>query len=142
MQKSIKLSVIIYSLLICFFGSCKTQTSFDKIAFGKGGGFTGKYNDYLLDKDGTLFKKDPAKNSWVKLKKIAGKELKELSQTVADEKIISLNFNHPYNMSSYIEIRKDTIINRIIWGDAKNPPPQGVAVIFDQLMTQTALDKK
>jgi hypothetical protein len=56
MIRKIKLLPLICLCIIL--GSCATgklqKIKYDKILFGSGGGFTGKYDDYFLSKDGVV----------------------------------------------------------------------------------------
>jgi len=104
--------------------------------FGRGGGVTGKYDDYFLGKNGNVYKKDPALKTFTKIKSLSSKQTKAIFKEVDDNKLFELAFNHPYNMSSYIEIVKDSVSNRIVWGNASNPPPAAVMELFNKLMDQ------
>jgi hypothetical protein len=119
----------------CIFNS--KQLVFDKIAFGKGGGFTGRYDEYLLNNKGELYKKDASTGSFILLKKLSKKETKNIFKEVEANKLFEIKFRHPYNITCYLEIEKDTASNRIVWGDAKNPPPSPVTIMFNKLMDLT-----
>jgi hypothetical protein len=107
---------------------------YDKILFGRGGGFTGRYDEYLLSKNGNVYHKNPATKAFTKIQSLSRKQTKAIFKDIDDNKLFELGFNYPYNMSSYIEIVKDTVSNRIVWGNAKNPPPAAVTDLFDKLM--------
>jgi hypothetical protein len=128
-------SSICLCLLIACITSCSNKIIYDKVLFGKGGGFTGKYDDYFLSKDGGLYKKDPATNSFVLIKDIPKKETKSIFREIENNKLFELGFNYPYNISCYLEIVKGSVTNRIVWGDAKNPPASAVITVFDKLMS-------
>ncbi len=133
------------SLICILLSSCgifsSRQIFFDKIVFGKGGGFTGKYDEYFLNKNGGLYKKDQSTNSFTLLKELSHKETKNIFKEVESNKLFEIEFNHPYNITCYMEIEKGTVSNRIVWGDAKNPPPSPVAIVFDKLMSLTKTNK-
>lgn len=132
------------ALIICLsiiLGSCITSCSkkiiYDKILFGKGGGFTGKYDDYFLSKDGGIYKKDNSTKTFALMFDLSKKETKNIFNEITANKLFEVGFNHPYNMSCYLEIVKGSVSNRIVWGDAKNPPPSAVIAIFNKLMSLT-----
>jgi hypothetical protein len=128
-------SSVLLCILIAGITSCSHKIIYDKVMFGKGGGFTGKYDDYFLDKDGGLYKKDPATHSFVLVRDIPRKEAKSIFKEIQDNKLYELGFNNPYNISCYIEIVKGSESNRIVWGDVKNPPESAVITVFDKLMS-------
>jgi len=128
-------AIVCMSLMIgSFITSCSKKIVYDKIMFGRGGGFTGKYDDYFLGKNGNVYKKDPSTKAFTKIKSLPGKQTKAIFKIIDDNKLFKLGFNNPYNMSSYIEIVKDSISNRIVWGNVKSPPPAAVTELFDKLM--------
>jgi hypothetical protein len=133
--KSKLFSSVLLCVLIAGITSCSHKIIYDKVMFGKGGGFTGKYDDYFLDKDGGLYSKDPATHSFVLVRDIPRKEAKSIFKEIEDNKLFELGFNNPYNISCYMEIVKGSITNRIVWGDAKNPPASAVTAVFEKLMT-------
>ena len=81
-----------------------------------------------------MYKRDPSSKTFTKIKSISTKQTKAIFKEINDDKIFEVAFNHPYNMNSYIEIVKDSISNRIVWGNANNPPPAAVTELFDKLM--------
>ncbi len=128
-------------LLICLnilFSNCfisrQNNIIYEKILFGKGGGFTGKYDDYSLNSSGILFKKDPSTKEFIKIKTLNKKDNKNIFKEIDNNKLFELNFNNPYNISCYIEIIKGSVSNKIVWGNAKNPPPAAVEIMFNKLM--------
>jgi hypothetical protein len=133
---SFSVSIICILLNSCCILSSK-QIVFDKIVFGKGGGFTGKYDEYFVNKNGELYKKDPSTKSFTLLKELSHKETKNIFKEVEANKLFEIKFNHPYNITCYMEIEKGSSSNRIVWGDAKNLPPSPVVIVFDKLMSLT-----
>lgn len=119
-------------------GLFKYKIPYDKVVFGKGGGFTGKYDEYFLDKKGDLYKKDASTSASTLLKSIPSKQIKEIFKDIKRNNLFEVAFNNPYNYSYYIELFKDSKSNRIVWGNATNPPPTEVTDIFQKLMFLTA----
>jgi hypothetical protein len=118
-------------------GSCASLSKkivYDKILFGKGGGFTGKYDEYFLGKNGNIYKKDATTNAFTIIKDLSRKETISIFKQIDTDALFELGFNYPYNITCYIEIVKGSVTNRIAWGDAKNPPPAAVTLLFDKLM--------
>jgi len=133
--------------LLCFcilLGSCASSAKkivYDKILFGKGGGFTGKYDEYFLSNNGNIYKKDASTKAFSKIKDLSRKETVSIFKQVDTDALFELGFNHPYNITCYIEIVKGSVTNRIAWGDTKNPPPVAVTALFDKLMGYTNVMK-
>ena len=129
------ISLIIFCIVISSCASSAKKIVYDKILFGKGGGFTGKYDDYFLSKNGNIYKKDATTNAFTKIKDLSNKETKSIFKEIDEGALFEVGFNHPYNISCYLEIVKGTVTNRIVWGDSKNPPPAAVTILFDKLMS-------
>jgi len=130
--------ILLFFLSILFsncFISGKSNVKYEKILFGKGGGFTGKYDDYYLSSNGNLFKKEPSSKEFLKIKTLNKKETKNIFKEIDDNKLFESEFNHPFNISCYIEIVKGTSSNRIVWGNTQNQPPATVEIIFNKLMS-------
>jgi len=134
-------TVFSVSIICILLSNCgifnSSHVVFDKIVFGKGGGFTGKYDEYFLNKNGGLYKKDPSTKAFIMLKELSHKETKNIFKEVESNKLFEIIFNHPYNITCYMEIEKGTVSDRIVWGDSKNPPPSSVVIVFDKLMSLT-----
>jgi hypothetical protein len=136
-QAVIYLTVLtsIAGILLCSCNILKPkQLASTDITFGKGGGFTGKYDEYRLSNNGNIFKKNFSNNEFTLLKKLPKKETKNIFKEIETNKLFDIKFAHPYNISCFIEISKDTLKNKIVWGDTKNPPPPQVIIVFDKLM--------
>jgi len=134
-----KLNLLSIILLCLFLGNCASsgmrKIAYDKILFGKGGGFTGKYDDYFLSKDGIIYKKDPLTKSYNKMMDLSKKETISIFKIIDANKLFEVGFNNPYNISCYLEIVKGSVSNRIVWGNVKNPPPPEVLAMYDKLMS-------
>lgn len=131
--------ILILGFMIILF-SCSNRIAFDKLSFGKGGGFTGKYTDYELDKKGNLYKK--ADNEWKLQFRIQKSDLRTISNLIKKNKIIEIDFNQAYNINNYITIKKGNVSNKLIWGDTKSPPPECVSFLFEKLMSIAGTVKK
>lgn len=133
--------VICICTLICCCAASSKKIVYDKILFGKGGGFTGKYDEYYLSKNGNIYKKNATTNEFIKIKDISRKETNNIFKQVDTDTLFEMSFNHPYNITCYIEIVKGDVINRIVWGDMKNPPPITVTQLFDKLMALVSIER-
>jgi hypothetical protein len=132
---------ILLLFLVAAFSSCglfKYKVPYEKVVFGKGGGFTGKYDEYFIDKKGDLYKKDPSSAAFTLLKSLPEKQVKDVFKEIKKNDLYKVAFNNPYNYSYYIELYIGSNSNRIVWGNATNPPPAGVTAVFQKLIGLTA----
>jgi hypothetical protein len=137
MKKPI-IALFVFAFLFSGCGLFKYKIPYDKVVFGKGGGFTGKYDEYFIDNKGDLYKKDPASAAFTLLKSLSKKQYKSLFREIKKNDLITVAFNNPYNYSYYIEIYDGDKSNRIVWGNATNPPPSAVTAVFQKLLQLTA----
>ncbi|HNW96830.1 MAG TPA: hypothetical protein PKK00_00300 [Bacteroidales bacterium] len=131
--------IFFISLIFFLFCNCslfKYNIPFDKVVFGKGGGFTGKYDEYYIDNKGDLYKKETSSNKFIK--SLPKEKIKEIYNEMKKNNLYELSFNNPYNYNYYIELFKGSKSNRIVWGNANNPPPKAVTAVFQKLMMLTA----
>ena len=73
---------------VCYFTSCSNKIVYSKIMFGRGGGVTGKYDDYFLGKNGNVYKKDPALKTFTKIKSLSSKQTKAIFKEVDDNTVV------------------------------------------------------
>ena len=144
-MNSVKYIISITCVLIlssCWLTSVTGRIPYTKILFGKGGGFTGKYQEYFILNNGNLYSKSATKNSFSKTHSLSAKETKTIFAMIDTYHLFETAFNNPYNYSYYIEIVKGDVSNRIVWGDNKNPPPEGALALFNKLIVYTASEPK
>ncbi len=135
-----KRHIFIFLIIPVCLSSCglfKYKIPYDKVVFGKGGGFTGKYDEYFIDKKGDLYKKDPSSAAFTLIKSLSGKQIKDVFKDIKKNNLYTVAFNNPYNYSYYIELYKGEKSNRIIWGNANNPPPSEVTGVYQKLLLLT-----
>ncbi len=124
--------------------TCNNQPA--TLVFGQGGGVTGKYTEFALVSDGTLYSCEPKTGQRTKVKKIARRELRRFFSDAESLGLLSLQFNNPHNMNHYLIFSKGTRSNKVNWGDAKNPPPAAVKDLWERLwalrgQTETSNEK-
>ncbi len=110
--------------------SCKTTVPERSFSIGKGGGFTGKYDEYLVKSTGEVLnisnKQTPT--HFIQLGK---DQIKAIFQGLEKLNIAKMNFSHPGNITSYIRCDINNKTYEIKWGDTKNVPPQMVQDFFN-----------
>lgn len=102
-----------------------------QIRFGKGGGFTGIEQAYTLLDNGQLFDANRTELDSAK-RRVA----KACFKTVEQLKLAQLDFKHPGNTYSFIEVPSgDGGYRRISWGAADAPVDKNIAELFEKLMS-------
>jgi hypothetical protein len=109
-----------------------------KYCFGKGGGFTGVYEEYSLSETGKIYKRDFSYGRDVYLGQLTPIELELFLEKTAQLSLEGVIINEPGNISTYIEIREGTLsINKLVWGAQLYYPPNEIAdfhkEMFDKL---------
>jgi hypothetical protein len=112
--------------------SCKTNAPLQSFSIGKGGGFTGKYDEYRVDSDGNVYNISNG-SSPVWFKTFNKEQIKTIFTKFDGLHIPTVNFLHPGNMTSYIRCEMNNKTYEIKWGDARMPPPQNVIDFFESV---------
>jgi hypothetical protein len=121
---------LIYIIAIMLTASCKTQTPLQSFSLGKGGGFTGKYDEYQVKSNGEVYNISNGQSP-VLFKTFSKDQIKDIFRKFDGLNISSVNFSHPGNMTSYIRCEINNKTWEIKWGDAKYAPPQNVFDFFE-----------
>jgi hypothetical protein len=125
---------IIFLLISAFIltTSCKTTFPQQSFSMGKGGGFTGKYIEYLVKSNGEVY--DISNGQTPTLFKTFNKEqITAIFKKFDQLNIRSLNFSHPGNITSYIRCESNNKTYELKWGDNKNTPPENVLDFFESV---------
>ncbi len=117
--------------LTCLFG-CKAVDTPRSFTIGKGGGFTGKYDTYLVKSDGLVYKTNEGQADEL-IKKIDKKQIALIFKHFDQLNIIEDKFSHPGNMTSFIRYTVDSKSYEIKWGSTNAVPPQKYADFFDEV---------
>jgi hypothetical protein len=148
--KLLNMTHIIKGLLLGAFTllfSCCKQTVYttdkmpDKqLRWGNGGGFVGKETGYTLLDNGQVFYQ-AAGAALVEMKKSRAKKAKNIFKTVDNLGLATLDFKHPGNTYSYIEVVNGENAQRIIWGDKQHAVDPKIQELFRQLGGLVKIDK-
>lgn len=96
-----------------------------RYAFGKGGGFTGEYKEYILNEDGKVYKYDYKYNREVFYKDLDKAELNYFLEKIDELSLEGIDINTPGNVTKYIDVRLGKVsMNKIVWGDPRAYTPQ------------------
>lgn len=146
---------ILFTLLILsgLFNGCKNSATLPerigdmlegeldlrRYAIGKGGGFTGDYEEYILREDGKVYKRDFSYDREVFTKQLPEEELNYFLNKINQLDLEGVSIMEPGNMSYYIEIREGEIsINKILWGLRTYYPPKELEVFHEELFKKLA----
>jgi hypothetical protein len=127
---TIKISLIIIILLMC--NSCKTSKTYRSFTIGKGGGFTGKYDTYLVKENGSVYKLSETQSEEL-IKNIDKKQISEIFSQFEQLNITADNFSNPGNMTSFIQYTVDHKTYIVKWGGAGMTPPQKYVDFFNKV---------
>lgn len=112
-----------------------------QLQWGAGGGFTGKETTYLLLENGQIFKRDGVGALLQELEGTKKKTAQSLFKTADTLDIIKMDFMHPGNTYSFLEMRTAENAKRIAWGDTKFPVTEQMQNLYKQLMQLVAPKK-
>ena len=136
-KKSISFFILFLSALV--FYSCASlppsnNTFVKRYCAGKGGGFTGDYQEFSFSEDGKVYKRDFIYDRDVYYKDLSALDLAYFLQKINALGIPTAELNAPGNISKYIEIREnETTINKLIWGAENFYAPKDITSFFEEL---------
>ena len=115
-------------------GKLTNDSDCNRLVFGNGGGFTGKYTSYVLFEDRHLFSLLPD-STLLPLKKLRKKQTRDIFNQANKLKMAQPAFNHPGNMTSFISYQADGILTEYKWGDPDVSVPNEIKDLYSQLNT-------
>ncbi len=138
--------IVVTMWMAPFLGACSTSRTAASgmphtnsfIRIGSGGGFSGIFSGYLFNADGSIYK-------W----KIGPGESKEETELVCAERdsvrrffdlldgigFRSYDFDHPGNMTRFIELYQYDSLHSVHWGDPGFPSPQPITELHQHMMS-------
>jgi hypothetical protein len=138
---------IVIIVAIISFGSCKSsKQTFDPnttkkefIAFGLGGGFTGKVLKYYIVKDGSIY--SPSEQEFKKMGVCPKRLTNQVFSNYNSLEMDKITLNEPGNKYYFIESHLKHSTNKITWGkDPLNNPY--IETYFDILMNTVKVINK
>ncbi|MCB0402505.1 MAG: hypothetical protein KDD41_10510 [Flavobacteriales bacterium] len=138
--------ITFFSIILITLFSCVSSESINqpdkqvkRYAFGKGGGFTGDYNEFILGEDGKVFKYDFKYNREVYYKDLSKEDLTYFMEKIDKLGLEGIDINHPGNISNYIEVRIGTTsMNKIVWGDHQYYAPKELTDLHQEVYKKLA----
>ena len=115
------------------------ESELKRYAVGKGGGFTGDYQEYILCEDGKVYKRDFNYDREVFTKQLSEEDLQYFLKRIAELDLDGISIEQPGNMSYYIEIREGKLsFNKIVWGLNTYYPPKELELFHEELFKKLA----
>lgn len=130
------LLLLLASSLLYF--SCKqTKYTADKlpekqIRWGNGGGVVGKEKSHILLENGQIFSRD-IMGTTTEAQKTKAKTAKTLFKTVETIGLSKMEFDHPGNTYSFLEVQEGDMVSRIVWGDKASSVGKPVEELYGAL---------
>ena len=140
------MKVLFYPFLFLILIGCisssnlNTENSNEKrYAFGKGGGFTGDYTEFILNENGKVYKYDYKYDREVFYKNLAKVDLDYFLTKIDDLGLDGIDINEPGNLSYYIDLRiGQNSINKIVWGARQYYAPKELITFHDEAFKKLA----
>jgi hypothetical protein len=137
---------ILFTFFLCVFifsingytqSVSKDSIQKDYIEFGKGGGFSGAVNGYILTKDGILYKVTNCigdNNCPIDfIKNVKKSAVRKIFKYADKNKLLQTTYNQPGNTYSYITLSINRKKQTIIWGSTSDTPPQTITELSSKL---------
>lgn len=133
------LPTLAFAAVALLFWQCRpTKFTFDKlpetqIRWGHSGGFTGKATTFVLLENGQIFKNTSLDGNTSELPSAKSKVARGLFSTAENLELKKIQFDHPGNMTHFLEIWDKTGKTRIVWGSNDHQPEQKVLDFYTVL---------
>ncbi len=128
---------LFFVLLIALAG-CKGQQATVKPTFkhfiiGQGGGFTGKYTEFKLHQNGTVEQKNFGAGIYEPYATMEKEAVTSFFNELAQLQLTNYTFNHPGNMTWYLEMPHNDELHTVKWGDHNHPVRADVKAFYDKV---------
>lgn len=105
----------------------------NQLIFGKGGGISGAVTTYTLLENGQIFSEKSLEKTTAELQKIKKNDAKKLFAELAELNFTEYEMNHPGNVYYFIQLKKDSLEHKIVWGDEAHPVKTELQGLYDRL---------
>lgn len=141
-------NAFLLSVFTClFFCQCKTKDypldalPAERITFGEGGGFTGKYITWMLLDSGQILEQKGIAGELVQIKKIKRKAVRDFYKKAAALDPSLMQKKPPGNYNYSLTVQRDTTEMRVTWS-AQSPAATAVTELYEQLRAQAKRPEK
>jgi hypothetical protein len=102
------------------------------IRIGRGGGFTGYYSGYRIDGDGSVYAwQQNGRGDSLRLLFTAGRDSTHaLFRRLTGIGFDTLEFNHPGNLTYFIELHRPDSMHSVRWGDPNVSAPDSLTELY------------
>ena len=139
-MKNLIILLSISTILIVGLNSCNKQKAMTttqperSLILGSGGGFTGAYIIYKIYNTGKIEIQNDDSKSFDYLKSIPADSAAYCFSALDELNIENYGFNHPHNMTYFIEIGSGKDANEIKWGDINHPIRKDIDIFFKRTL--------
>jgi len=91
-----------------------------EISFGKGGGFTGMTDEYIITGKAEVLK--IVNGERTSINQLRKKDVREISKRIDEMKFKDLKLSDRGNMTYFIEVKANKFTNRVTWSDLTDVP--------------------
>lgn len=119
-----------------FVGACSTNSMTQSgapningaIRIGSGGGFSGIFSGYLFNDNGNVYrwKTGPGEFEDTELLFSEPDSVRQFFTILDNAGFAACAFNHPGNITEFVELRRNDSIHTILWGEPGLAPPQRI----------------
>ena len=106
----------------------------NSIKFGKGGGFTGVSNMYVLLENGQLFSQDGLSSNYTALSKVSKKAAAALFKSAALLSFPAADVNEPGNMYKELQVTLPNKTIKLLWSDGNTTVNSDINNFHQQLL--------
>lgn len=103
---------------------------------GSGGGFTGKYNQFKVYDTGKVKKLNEATETYETYTEIEKELITDYFTELEALNISERKFDHPGNMTFFIQVMLENELHTIKWGDIKYPINNAIELYYEKVMTE------
>ncbi|MDQ3073636.1 MAG: hypothetical protein M3Q97_10285 [Bacteroidota bacterium] len=105
-----------------------------QLKYGKGGGVTGAWEQYVLLGNGQVFYRNFQDTVYAELGYIPRKEAKKIFKGLIDAHFYAERFNEPGNMTYFIFYKDNDESHGLQWGSGTFKTPQSILDLYNRLM--------
>ena len=101
---------------------------------GSGGGFSGQVIQYYIFSTGDVYRTKSLSKESTLFMTLSKKQTKNIFKKLKALQLEKMDFNHPGNMTYFIEQHKKENVHTVKWGDNAAQVPSNVSAFYKELM--------
>ena len=103
------------------------------IAFGQGGGFSGLKTEYILLRNGNLYKRNAGSKDFKALKPFDKQFVGQIHRNIDFLNLKEIRCNNPGDLYYYVELHEKESVHRMVWGKPDFKPDQTLVSFYNIL---------